>query len=160
MKNIFVIDNSPDNGICKVLPSEDKVMYIHNPSNPGYGAAHNIALKKSLLQNIPFHLVLNADVIFDYRILEQIFSYANRYREVGLISPKMLYEDGSVQCSRKLLPTPINMFLRAFMPRSFRTRIDDKFQLAYFGYNRPLFVPMYLEPLCFENKCSKENRSF
>ena len=141
VKNIFVIDNSPDNGICKVLPSEDKVMYIHNPSNPGYGAAHNIALKKSLLQNIPFHLVLNADVIFDYRILEQIFSYANRYREVGLISPKMLYEDGSVQCSRKLLPTPINMFLRAFMPRSFRTRIDDKFQLAYFGYNRPLFVP-------------------
>ena len=141
VENIFVIDNSPDDSLCEALPSENKVKYIHNPSNPGYGAAHNIALKKSLLQNMPFHLVLNADVIFDYRILEQIVLYANRYRSIGLISPKILHEDGSVQCSRKLLPTPLNMFLRAFLPQSFRTRIDDKFQLKYFGYNRTLYVP-------------------
>jgi len=141
VKNIYVIDNSPDDGLCEALPSKDKVKYIHNPSNPGYGAAHNIAINESLLHNIDFHLVLNADVIFDYRILEQIVSYADRYKNIGLIAPKMLYEDGLVQCSRKLLPTPINMFLRAFLPKPFRTRIDDRFQLECFGHDRPLFVP-------------------
>lgn len=141
VENIYVIDNSPDDGLCEALPSKDKVKYIHNPSNPGYGAAHNIAINESLLHNIPFHLVLNADVIFDYRILEEIVAYADRYKNIGLIAPKMLYEDGSVQCSRKLLPTPINMFLRAFLPKPFRTRIDDRFQLECFGHDRPLFVP-------------------
>jgi GT2 family glycosyltransferase len=141
VKNIFVIDNSPDDRLCKALISDHKVKYIHNPSNLGYGSAHNIALRESLLQNIPFHLVLNADVVFDSKILEQIVSYANRNKDIGLISPKMLYEDGSVQCSRKLLPTPFNMFLRAFLPRSFRTQADDKFQLENLGYDRPLFVP-------------------
>ncbi len=139
--NVYVIDNSPYNSFSEELPSSEKIKYIHNPSNPGYGAAHNIAINESLLNNIPFHLVLNADVIFDYSILEQIVSYADRYKNIGLIAPKMLYEDGSVQCSRKLLPTPINMFLRAFLPKAFRTRIDDRFQLESFGYDRQLFVP-------------------
>ena len=141
--HIYVIDNSPEDSLSEALIPEykHKVKYTHNPSNPGYGAAHNIAINESLSHSIPFHLVLNADVIFDYRILDQIVSYANRYKNVGLIAPKMLYEDGSVQCSRKLLPTPINMFLRAFLPKPFRTRIDDRFQLECFGHDRPLFVP-------------------
>jgi GT2 family glycosyltransferase len=141
VQNIYVIDNSPDDSLCQALLSNDKVEYIFNPENPGYGAAHNIAISKSMLSNTPFHLVLNADVIFDHRILEQIVLYADRYKNVGLIAPKMLYEDGSIQCSRKLLPTPINMFLRAFLPKPFRTRIDNRFQLECFGYNRPIFVP-------------------
>jgi GT2 family glycosyltransferase len=141
--HIYVIDNSPEDSLSEALIPEykHKVKYTHNPSNPGYGAAHNIAINESLSHSIPFHLVLNADVIFDYRILDQIVSYANRYKNIGLIAPKMLYEDGSVQCSRKLLPTPINMFLRAFLPKPFRTRIDDRFQLECFGHDSPLFVP-------------------
>ena len=71
VEGIYVIDNSPDDGLRQVLPSKDQIKYFHNPSNPGYGAAHNIAIRESLSRNIPFHLVLNADVIFDYRILEE-----------------------------------------------------------------------------------------
>jgi len=141
VENIYVIDNSPDDSLCESLPSRNKVKYIHNPTNPGYGAAHNIAINESLIHNIPFHLVLNADVIFDYRILEEMVLYADRYKNIGLIAPKMLYEDGSVQCSRKLLPTPINMFLRAFIPKPFRTRINDRFQLESFGHDSSLSVP-------------------
>lgn len=141
VSSIYIIDNSPEDDIQNFFLKMKKVKYIHNPSNPGYGAAHNIAINKSLSNNIPYHLVLNADVIFDYRTLEQIVYYADKHKNVGLVAPKMLYEDGSVQCSRKLLPTPINMFLRAFLPKHFRTRIDDRFQLEFFGHDRPLYVP-------------------
>jgi GT2 family glycosyltransferase len=138
---IYVIDNSPEDSLCEVLLARDKVKYIHNPSNPGYGAAHNIAINDSLLRDIPFHLVLNADVIFDYGILQKMVSYADRYRHVGLVAPKMLYEDGSIQCSRKLLPTPINMFLRAFLPKAVQSQLNVRFQLEFFGYDRALSVP-------------------
>ena len=141
VKNIYIIDNSPNDRLSESIIKIRKVEYIHNPKNPGYGAAHNIAIKNSLLQSIPYHLVVNADVEFDYKLLEQMFLYAESDKKIGLISPKMLYEDGSIQCTRKLLPTPINMFLRVLLPKSFRTRLDDKLQLESFGYDMPLFVP-------------------
>ena len=68
VQNIYVVDNSPDDSLSKELLSNDKVEYIFNPENPGYGAAHNIAISKSMLYNTPFHLVLNADVIFDFLV--------------------------------------------------------------------------------------------
>jgi hypothetical protein len=141
VESIYVIDNSPDDRLSESIINKRKVKYIHNPKNPGYGAAHNIAINNSLLESSPFHLVLNADVLFDYKLLERMVSYADRNKNIGLIAPKMLYEDGSIQCSRKLLPTPINMFLRALLPKSFRARADDQFQLECFGYDKPLIVP-------------------
>lgn len=141
VKNIYVIDNSPDDKLSDSIIDNDKVKYTHNPKNPGYGAAHNIGINNSILQSTPYHLVLNADVVFDYKLLEQMVSYAECDKKIGLIAPKMLYEDGSIQCTRKLLPTPINMFLRAFLPKSFRTRVDNRLQLECFGYDIPLIVP-------------------
>ncbi len=138
---IYIIDNSPTDVLRNSLVHYRKVNYIHNPKNSGYGAGHNIAMKESLLKKIPFHLVLNADVNFDYKLLNKIVLFADKNRDIGLISPKMLFEDGSIQCSRKLLPTPINMFFRAFLPKFLRTSIDHKFELVNFGYDDLLSVP-------------------
>jgi GT2 family glycosyltransferase len=114
---------------------------VHNPSNPGYGAAHNLGIKESLKSGVDYHLVLNSDVTFDLNLLEDIFKYAEDHREMALISPKMLFEDGNIQCNRKLLPTPLNMFLRAFLPSKYRSRLDKKFELANLGYKDLLHVP-------------------
>ena len=141
VKKIYIIDNSPDDRLSESIVDTHKVKYIHNPKNPGYGAAHNIAIKNSLLQRMPYHLVLNADVEFDYKLLEQMVFYAESDNKIGLIAPKMLYEDGSIQCTRKLLPTPINMFLRVLLPKSYRTQLDNRLQLESFGYDMPLVVP-------------------
>lgn len=141
VKNIFIIDNSPNDELCDTVVNWQKVKYIHNPKNPGYGASHNIAINNSLSNNISYHLVINADVIFDFNLLEQMVSYLDCNEDTGLVAPKMLYVDGSVQCSRKLLPTPINMFFRAFFPKSLRTYLDYQLQLEYFGYEDTIIVP-------------------
>ena len=138
---IYIIDNSPIDVLSKSLAINQKVNYIHNPKNTGYGAGHNIAMKESLSQKVPFHLVLNADVIFDYTLLRKIILFADKNKNIGLISPKMLFEDGSIQCSRKLLPNPINMLFRAFLPKFLRKSIDHKFELVSFGYDNLLSVP-------------------
>ncbi|MDC0174114.1 glycosyltransferase family 2 protein [Pseudomonadales bacterium] len=139
--NIYVIDNSPVNTLENHIRDIAKVSFLHNPSNPGYGAAHNIAIRHTLNERIPFHLVLNADVIFDFHILKGMLDSFRANKMIGLVAPKMLFEDGTVQCSRKLLPTPANMFLRAFLPKKFRSRIDSKFQIESIESDRSIFVP-------------------
>ena len=82
VKNIYIIDNSPNDRLSESIIKIRKVEYIHNPKNPGYGAAHNIAIKNSLLQSIPYHIVVNADVEFDYKLLEQMFLYAESIKKL------------------------------------------------------------------------------
>ena len=140
VKDITVIDNSPDDDLRVQLDGMKGINYRHNPSNPGYGAAHNIAIRRSIEESSQFHLVLNTDVIFDFEILEKMNDYMESNPQIGLLAPRMLYEDGSDQCVRKLLPTPINMFLRALIPKKYRYKLDSKYQLESFGYNRKLCV--------------------
>ncbi len=148
---IFIIDNSSKDILSNQLKSFEKVNYIHNPSNPGYGAAHNIAIRKSLADNIEYHLVLNADVIFDSKMLELMLEYAKKNKNIGILAPKQFYEDGSIYCSRKLLPTPKDMFFRAFLTKFIKTKSNDIFQLEKFGYETDIKVPYVSGAFMFIN---------
>ena len=86
VKKIFVIDNSPKDSLREIVESISKVIYIFNPSNPGYGAGHNLGIRRSFSDEVRFHLVLNADVIFDSDILEDMANYAEVNDQVGLIA--------------------------------------------------------------------------
>jgi GT2 family glycosyltransferase len=141
VSKIFVVDNSSKDVLKSAIDSIKKVSYIHNPLNPGYGASHNVAIRSSLSDGINYHLVLNADVIFNSNILKSMLEYADSDLSIGILAPKMLYEDGSNQCSRKLLPTPINMFLRAFLPQKYRSKLDFVYQLEKYSYDSLLHVP-------------------
>jgi GT2 family glycosyltransferase len=139
--SIIVIDNSPIDHLRDIVSNNKKTVYKHNPSNPGYGAAHNLAINQSLSEGLEYHLVLNADVIFDFKILEKMFRHAKLIDNLGILAPKMFYEDGTNQCSRKLLPTPMNMFLRAIMSQNYRSKIDELYELKCFSYDQHLLVP-------------------
>ncbi len=71
---LYIIDNSPTNVLQKEL-SIFPVEYIHNPSNPGYGAAHNIAIKKSIELSEKYHFVINPDIYFKQGTIENIVEF-------------------------------------------------------------------------------------
>jgi GT2 family glycosyltransferase len=138
--NVTVVDNSPTDNlrvICKDYPCN----YIHNPSNPGYGAAHNIALKNSLDTAVDYHLVLNADVVFSENVLYEIMKYMEENKNIGQIMPKVLNPDGSIQKLCKLVPTPIDLILRRFLPYRFSKKSRKRFELWDSGYSKTMFVP-------------------
>jgi GT2 family glycosyltransferase len=54
----------------------------------GFGKAHNIALKKSIEENVPYHLVLNPDVYFEKGVLEELYKFMESNKDVGLVMPK------------------------------------------------------------------------
>lgn len=138
---IYIIDNSPNTDLKLKLIQSKNVEYFSNPSNPGYGAAHNLAIRLSLKNNIDFHLVINADTDFPNDLVDNMHEYAYGLKDVGLVAPKLLNEDLTIQYSRKLLPTPLNMFGRAFLPKQWRKNLDKTYQLENVDKNINIDVP-------------------
>lgn len=116
INNIYLVDNSPapDNRY-----NDLNLKYIFSGKNLGYGAAHNIAIRKSFEENVLFHLVMNYDVTFEYTILKELIAKMNSETKLGLIMPKILNEDGSCQILPKIMPTPTDLLIKVIKPLSF-----------------------------------------
>lgn len=138
---LFLIDNSPKDEL-KNIATDSRIKYIHNPSNPGFGAAHNIAIKKSIELGSVYHLVLNPDVYFEKSTIEKIVQYMDSNPYIGNLMPKVYYPDGAIQYLCKLLPTPYDWIGRRFNP--FKKMVDNRnelFELRFTGYNKIMEVP-------------------
>jgi len=138
VSNIFLIDNSPVyNSEFSMLP----VTYIFNNKNLGYGAAHNIAIRKTIDQKLPYHLVVNPDITFDPIILKNIVNFMDNNSDIGLLMPKVYYPNGEIQYLCKLLPTPADLIFRRFLPRKWAQKQIAKFEMRAWGYNHTMDVP-------------------
>lgn len=138
---IFLIDNSPTDDLRKIQALFKNIVYIFNPQNPGYGAAHNIALKNSLSSDSRYHLVLNADVYFDAGTIDILINYMNHRPSVALVMPKVLFPNGDIQHLCKLVPTPLDLISRILFSKKFLTKKSFKFEMQSTGYNKEMFVP-------------------
>jgi len=142
---IYLIDNSKNDNLSVLSNLDSRIIYIFNNANLGYGKAHNIALRKSIEESIPYHLVLNPDVYFEKGVLEELYNFMEANKDVGLIMPKALYPDGDIQYLCKLLPTPLDLFGRRFLNFGLFKKIVEKrneiYELRFTGYDKIMEVP-------------------
>lgn len=138
---LFLIDNSPTDDL-KMFANNERIEYYHNPLNPGFGSAHNIALKKAIEVGSKYHLVLNPDVYFKSGVLEELEIYMDQNLEIGNVMPKVVYPNGATQHLCKLLPTPYDWIGRRFNPfKKMVNRRNQVFELLFTGYNQIMEVP-------------------
>ena len=81
--------------------------------NLGFGAGHNIAIRK-LLGESDYHLIVNPDVRFGSEVLTALYQFMASNPDVGLVMPRVLYPGGEEQGLCKLLPTPSDLLIRRF----------------------------------------------
>jgi GT2 family glycosyltransferase len=138
---LFIIDNSPTDNLRNECLQYFNCEYLHFPNNPGYGTSHNKAIRMSRSSGSIFHLIINADVSFNYDVITPLLYYIYKNPEIGLISPKILNPDGSIQRLCKLVPSPVDLLLRRILRKKNRIRFDRKFELHNSEYNKIIFVP-------------------
>ena len=138
---LYLIDNSSSDELKDLAELDSRLTYIFNNANLGYGAGHNIAIRKSIKDGVEFHLVLNPDLYFDGKVLTELYEYIKVHNDVGNIMPKILYPNGDNQYLAKLLPTPLDWILRRFLPVNFTKEITNKFELRYTNYDEIMNVP-------------------
>ncbi len=139
---IIIVDNGSSDNTVEIIENNFKnIKLIQNNKNIGFGAAHNIAIK---LGRGKYHLVLNPDVIFTENSVEKLVNFMEENLDVGLVSPKIVYPDGTTQYLCKRLPCLFDLAIRRFTPRFiqnlFKKRIDY-FEMRETGYNKIMEVP-------------------
>ncbi|MBC8986171.1 glycosyltransferase family 2 protein [Pedobacter sp. N36a] len=150
MVKLYLIDNSPTNVLMDIC-EDIRVEYLHNPSNPGFGAAHNIAIENAIKNNSKYHIVLNPDIYFSEGNLEKLFSFMEDNLDVGHVMPKVLYPDGSIQYLCKTNPTPFDLFARRFLPGFIKSRFKkrmDRYEFRDKDYSQIIYNVPYLSG-CF-----------
>ncbi len=140
--HLFILDNSPNDSL-KGLCLDKRIDYIFNSRNLGFGSAHNIALKK-MIKKTKYSLLLNPDVYFQEGTLEKLFDFMETNCECGSVMPKVLYPDGSLQYLCRLLPDPLDMFLRKMETGIFNIFLKGKrygYEMRRSNYNKVMNVP-------------------
>ena len=139
---LYLIDNSPTDDLKYLSTLDNRIEYIFNSKNLGFGKAHNIALKKSLQQGVPYHLVLNPDVYFEKGTLESLYNYMQENDDVANVMPKVFYPDGRIQYLCKMLPSPMELIIRRFMPsEKIILKINHRYELRDSGYEQEMNIP-------------------
>jgi GT2 family glycosyltransferase len=138
---LYLIDNSPKDNLRKFGDLDHRIKYIFNNKNVGYGVAHNIALKKAINEGVKYHLVLNSDIEFNNSVFSELSSYLDKNNDVGHVMPKITYPNGELQYLCKLIPTPLDLILRRFIPRFLYQRQRIKYQLEFTNYSKAMEVP-------------------
>lgn len=133
---LFIIDHSPTDRLREFYKNNEKVIYIHNPSNPGFGAGHNVALIEAGKLNSGYHFVINPDVFFKTDVISLMVEYMDKHSNIGMMMPQILNLDGSIQNLPKLLPSPLDVFMRKFKkPKGYYERFIKKYELRFVDSN-------------------------
>ena len=144
---LFLIDNSKLKSL-NYIGLNQKIVYIHEPSNLGFGKAHNLAINKSLNLNFKYHFVINPDIILGKDVLIEMLKFVSSDSDIGMIMPKILNFDGTIQYLPKLLPSPFSIIYR-------KLTYFNQFYLKFISNYELRFVPedfIYQTPLlsgCF-----------
>ena len=138
-----VVDNGSSDEIRDAVPRMGG-MYVRPGKNLGFGAGHNLALKELAGVDAPYHLILNPDIVFGEDALSRLANVMDSHFDVGLVMPKILYPDGSHQFLCKLLPAPIDLMLRRFLPGPWKRLAYKRttlYELRFLDSDAPAYVP-------------------
>jgi GT2 family glycosyltransferase len=117
---IWVVDNASSDGSADAVREQfPAVRVIDNPTNAGFGAANNLALKQAAGE---YFLLLNSDAFPKPGAIGTLVKYADAHPDVAVVGPKLLNADGSLQVSCWKFPSPTrvwleNLGLAALLPR-------------------------------------------
>lgn len=141
--SLIIVDNSPSNSLKSFFKEFDFVTYIYNPSNPGFGASHNLAFTEAKLLGSEFHFVINPDVHFKEDVFSPMVDYMQQHAKVGMMMPQILNDDGTVQNLPKLLPSPYSVVMRKIRkPAKIFNDFINEYELRFVKkdmiYNAPI----------------------
>ncbi|MEO5991906.1 MAG: glycosyltransferase family 2 protein [Ferruginibacter sp.] len=141
---LFLIDNSPENTLQEFFENfNDNVEYIFMNANLGFGKAHNLVINKIKTLS-EFHLIMNSDIDFEASILDQMLTYMRADYEIGLLAPKVLNMDGTIQYTAKLLPQPLDLIVRRFVPiESIQDYFNNKYELRFISFDKTMETPCF-----------------
>ncbi len=100
---VFVYDNDSKNGVDRITIAFPNVNLTKNDSNIGFSRGVNKCIKQG---TAPYVLILNPDTVIKDGFFESTLQYIENNPDIGIVGPKILNTDGSLQGSARAFPKP------------------------------------------------------
>lgn len=115
---VFVVDNaSRDGSPAAIRAAFPGVRVIENSTNAGFGAANNLAMNVARGRHL---LLLNSDAFVRPGAVANLVAYLDGHADVGVVGPRLLNADGSLQVSCFPFPSPARAWLEnLWLPKLF-----------------------------------------
>lgn len=114
---IIICDNDSNDESLEYLKKAARDGYIklvEPGKNLGYGSGHNFAARKAKGHYL---LILNTDITVEENTLQKLVDYLDRHHDVGMIGPKLMYHNGTVQQSCRRNFKFFDLFIKRTMLR-------------------------------------------
>lgn len=109
---IWVVDNGSIDGSLAMLAQDfPRIRLIANPDNLGFAAANNQALKHARGRHV---LLLNTDTLVHGTVLPDAVRWLDDHPGVGVLGPRILNRDGSIQSSATAFPSLYRLTRQTF----------------------------------------------
>jgi len=107
---VLVVDNNSEDGSPDMVEAEFPwVKQFRLPANLGFTGGNNYALGRMSGRHA---LLLNSDTIVHPGALRTLLQFLSDHPKVGIIGPKLLNSDGSLQYSARTFPNPVAALFR------------------------------------------------
>jgi GT2 family glycosyltransferase len=103
-----VVDNGSTDGSVEMVRDEFPAVGLIQSANRGYGAGANRAFAAT---TAPYVLLLNTDTVMQPGALAALAHYLDGHARAGVVGPRLLNPDGSLQPSCFPFPSPLNVLL-------------------------------------------------
>lgn len=135
-----VVDNDSADGSADMVAAEfPNVRLIRLKENTGFSGGNNVALADL---NVDYAFLLNSDAICHPGMIDEVIAFADSMPQVGLIGPKVLNPDGTIQFSCRRWPTfAAGLFRNVYLGRLFpRNRPASDYLMQDFDHDHTLEV--------------------
>lgn len=106
----IVVDNASTDGSAGMVQQQfPTVKLIQNTRNLGFAKANNIALQSTTAD---YFILLNSDTIAKNNAFTELFRFMEKHPEAGVVGPKLLNSDGTLQYSCTTFPDLWAIFFR------------------------------------------------
>lgn len=112
---VWVVDNDSSDGSAELVRERfPQARLIVSPSNLGFSAGNNLAVREIVATDAAdYVMLLNNDTLVPAGALDGLVDYLEAYPTVGVVGPKLLLPDGSLDLAcRRSFPTPAVSFYR------------------------------------------------
>ena len=131
---IIVVDNKSDDDSERIIKRKhNDINYIKSEKNLGMGGGNNLGVKNSKGE---FILILNPDTLIKKDAIGVLYHYIRANKEVGVVGPKLLNPDKTLQYSCRCFPSAVTPFFRrTFLGRFAKDHIEE-FLMKDFDHNK------------------------
>ena len=122
VRHVVVVDNASGGGIAGIAAQFPKVQFIANSDNFGFAGGCNQGMAQG---GAPFCLLLNPDTLCTGSAIDRLAQCMVQVPTAGVVAPRLVNPDGSLQYSCRRLPT-----LAAVLMRGLRLGVGEAGQVG------------------------------